>query len=64
MPQVLDNFLEDDDAKACIRNGLERIFQEENEFPEELAPFAQALAASPLFQQQESMSMLASAAVA
>ena len=63
MPQVLDNFSEKDDAKECIQNGLERIFQEENEFPEELASFAQALAASPLFQ-QESMPMLALAAVA
>lgn len=50
MPRVLDNFLENENAQECIKNGLERIFLEENEFPRELEPFAHALASSPAFQ--------------
>ncbi|MGG6267106.1 hypothetical protein ACQ4M3_13145 [Leptolyngbya sp. AN03gr2] len=50
MPQVLDNFLEDEDAKTCIQNGLDLIFQKHHGFPQDLAPFAQALASNPRFQ--------------
>jgi hypothetical protein len=50
MPRVLDNFLENEHAQECIKNGLERIYLEENKFPQELAPFAHALSSSRAFQ--------------
>ncbi len=49
MPQVLDNFLETEEAIDRIRDGLERIYREEREFPLELVAFAQALTLSHVF---------------
>lgn len=52
IPQVLDNFLEDEDGKTRLRDGLERIFQQHHGFPPELAPFAQVLSTRAAFQKE------------
>jgi len=61
IPQVLDNFLEDEDGKDCLRDGLEQIFQKYHGFPQELAPFAQVLAASTAFQKEPLLTLLPAA---
>jgi hypothetical protein len=55
LPQVLDNFLEDEDGKKRLRDGLERIRITHHGFPQELAPFAQVLSTRAAFQKEPLM---------